>query len=498
MAGILSFTLGLETSNFLRGLGLASGQILSLSAVADAAGRAMQGVWSAIERGGALNDLSARTGESVGNLYRLEEAFKVVGIGAESVSPMLLRLQKAMGGADENGNKTGEVFKRLGLDAERLSQLQAPEQIERIATALSRVDRGDAVDIAGRLFGREGAGNFMQLTRDLGGYRQTLRESAEAAQIFARSAGAFDAIGDTISLIRMKVGGLFAGLAESIAPALQRVLDWVNGIDWVGIGQDIGRYIRAGMNALTDGSVGRLLELSLQVAFEKGTFYGQQFAVSVGAALMEAIPPALSAAWKLGLTAIRNVNLATAETRLAAAEKSYELAQNPTGGERGIYSAGRIESARMELERAQAGFDAVYAETVAAGEGVKQEVLGDIRTAVANGLKAFGGSWTAPETEAQRNLNELIARLAGAMDSGQAGAAGSGRRVAMGQIKAGDGGLSSVSEWEKLGWVVGGGGGAVNDAARETANHTRIMIKEQQKTNRLLEKGDGAGSFANR
>jgi tetratricopeptide (TPR) repeat protein len=487
MAGVLSFTLGLETSNFLRGLGLASGQIISFSAAVDAASKVMAGMWAAIERGGALQDLSARTGESVGNLYRLQEAFTIAGVGAETVSPMLLRLQKALGGVDENGNKTDAVFARLGLSAKQLSSLQAPEQIQAIASSLAKLDRNEAADIASRLFGRDGAGNILQISGDLESFNQTMRETARTSAVFAKNAALFDQIGDTLQAIKREVGGVYAGLAALAGPKIQAALD----------------FVKSWLQSLSGGNnVGELLSLSLQVAFEKGTYYGEQFAVSVAVALTEAIPAAMRAAWQMGLASLQDVNLAMAERRLEAAEKSYEQAINPTGGERGIYSKGRIDSARRELDRAREGFDAVYAGS-AAGDQAKVEAAKEIVSAVTKGVRTFAFNWqssSAPETEASRKLSERMkastpaSAIPGIWDVAKMYALENWPKTPPDDRNP-QAPRSDLSDWEKAGFVFRGGGPA-QDYNRSTAENTRQMLAEQRKLNTHLAKQNPAASFA--
>ena len=96
---------------------------------------------SAIERGAHLEDLSARTGESVANLYQLEEAFKRAGLAADSVPGTILRVRKALSGVNELGGETNSIFAALGLDRASLAKDDPLDAIQKISGALSRLKR---------------------------------------------------------------------------------------------------------------------------------------------------------------------------------------------------------------------------------------------------------------------------------------------------------------------------------------------------------------------
>ncbi len=270
MAGILQFTLGLEMSSFLRGLGLASGGILSLAIVGQGLQTAMRGVWSAIESGAALKDMSARTGESVENLFKLRHALDIVGVGADAAAPMVLKLQKSMSGVTEDGEKTSALFAAIGLDFNRLKQMDVTERIIALGTALDGINNDQAAGIAGKIFGREGAGNIVQIARSMDDFKQSLTDASPAARVFQQTADLFDRIDDTITTIKMKVGGMFAGIAEGIGPALQKLLDFAKGLDFVGFGQRIGDELEMVVNSFSAGKFAEYFTLAIQAGLQEG------------------------------------------------------------------------------------------------------------------------------------------------------------------------------------------------------------------------------------
>jgi hypothetical protein len=220
MNGVLSFTLGLETSNFLRGLGLASGGILSFAGAFKALQFGLGSFWNAIQDGGRLDDLSKRTGTSVRDLYQLEEAFKMVGLSADQVPSMILRMRQALGGVDEAGNRTDKAFAALGISMEDLAKVDAPKQFEMLSEALNN-SGSNADSLAKMLFGREGAGNMMQLARSSDDVAQSFKDTASAAERMQRASGVFDSVGDGLQRLKTALNGFWIKLAADAAPVLQ-------------------------------------------------------------------------------------------------------------------------------------------------------------------------------------------------------------------------------------------------------------------------------------
>src|ERR1035441_9010524 len=118
--GVLQFTLGLEVAQFLSAVDLSAGKILSLAGVGEMLHKAMEKVFQSFEQGAALEHLSRRTGETAGNLYRLQAGLEACGVSAESLPSMLFLMQKSLGGVSEMGESTADVFHKLGLNIAEL------------------------------------------------------------------------------------------------------------------------------------------------------------------------------------------------------------------------------------------------------------------------------------------------------------------------------------------------------------------------------------------
>src|SRR5581483_5838961 len=96
MGEVLQFTLGLEVSKFLEELGVSARELLSFTAIAEGLHFVMEKTFAAIEKGGALASLAARTRESVGSLYELQQGLEAVGLTGDNAGGLLLRTQKAI------------------------------------------------------------------------------------------------------------------------------------------------------------------------------------------------------------------------------------------------------------------------------------------------------------------------------------------------------------------------------------------------------------------
>ena len=185
MGNVLEFALGLQTSDFLKELGISSHELLSFAGIAEIAHSSFERMSSAIERGAHLEDLSARTGESVANLYQLEEAFKRAGLAADSVPDTILRVRKALSGVNELGGETNSIFAALGLDRASLAKDDPIDAIQKISGALSRLNVNDAAGAASGLFGRNGAGDILQLANNAQAVATALGHSKIEADLFA-------------------------------------------------------------------------------------------------------------------------------------------------------------------------------------------------------------------------------------------------------------------------------------------------------------------------
>lgn len=466
MAGILQFALGLETSGFLHGIGLSSASILNLSGAMEALRRISAGMWAAVERGAALADLSAATGESAQNLYLLQAGFEAAGLSAEALPGMIRRLQLSLAGVDEQGNKAGDAFATLGLSAKDLARLNAPEQFERLAGALNQLPPEQKVLAASKLFGPAGAQAAAQLAGKAREFAAGMADATQEAEVFGRNAERFNALTGTLSRVRGHISGLFAGLAESLAPVLQNMADWLQGIDLVGMGKDIGTFITALTQTFREGTLSSLVADSFKLAFETVIDFLPAVFETVGAILIR-----------------------TLEKPILYFQSAFEFA-----GQKVAEYLKRLPGFNLLLDQhfqAQS-FQQIFAENqdagvrVGFGAGVSTgEMFADAGARMSEARerfrKRFGEYWAgitdlasrAPVTEEEQKAARRIKPFS----------------LAEPAVKSG----REATSLEKMGFVMGGAGA---DPARDTAAHTRTMVGLLRETNRLLRQRDNM-SFAN-
>lgn len=419
-------------------------------------------------------DLSNRTGASAKALHGLQEAFKVTGIDAGAVDGMILRLQRSLSGVNEQGEKTDKLFKALGLDQEGLKRGDAAGQFMAVAQALRGLSKEDAIGAAAKLFGREGAGNMVQISRDLQGFREAFAESARESAVFGRTAAVFDRLGDMVPRIRGEIEGMWAGMAEGAAPAIEAVLGALKGIDWVGIGERIGRIATAVTQAFREGKLEEYFTLSLQAGVQGASnlMMGeiQKWGVEIGKVLGGGGGGGEPGFWgKLGAGT------------LGVGAGLLGL-WNEFGSMLGV--PGANEMADKRIDQAQGLFNKA---------GIGDGVLNRVAEAMVSGTKGLPNVYA--ENLAKLNA-ELVARAGQAAGSVLAGSGGGDGLLGDLFAKTRIGKQEAGSAWEKLGFVLGGGGG-LGDYTKVTADNTRLMLAEQKRTNGLLGGLGNGASYGN-
>ena len=229
----------------------------------------------ALDLGGTMKDLSARTGETAGNLMLLNRAFDNSGVGADKVGTSINKLQKFMDDAAQGSEKNTTVLARLGLTMADMAGKTPTEQMAMLAEKLNGVsDNGEKSALAMGIFGKAG-GQLLPLLADFSGELKTAQDQLGSMPgVMDRNAGAFDNISDNIKVAKGKFLEFAAGLLESIAPALELATDLLTRFDAAGAGMKLGEILTGASNAMggfTDAlSALKLGEfgLAFKIAFE--------------------------------------------------------------------------------------------------------------------------------------------------------------------------------------------------------------------------------------
>jgi hypothetical protein len=220
MPGILEFTLGLETKSFLDKLGFSEGKVLGFASVAELLHKGFEKVEQAFERGIGLEHLSKRTGESVQTLYQLQKAFQSAGVSADEVGPVLFRMERSIGGINELGEHTADIFARMGISLASLKTKDAGAQMQTILGSIAKLNQSQAASASSSIFGREGGATMLQIARSSKEVRDAMQAAAATGALFQRHAAAFQKMHHLILEIKnymedlaAKAAVFFTGLA---------------------------------------------------------------------------------------------------------------------------------------------------------------------------------------------------------------------------------------------------------------------------------------------
>jgi hypothetical protein len=210
----------------------------AVEAATAAASAVVAGFGQAIDLGGQLTDLSARTGESAGSLLVLQRAFENTGVGAEKVGPSLNKLQKFMAEAAAGGAEQSATLNALGLSMSDLAGKTPSEQMQVLAKKIAGIsDPAERARASMEVFGKSG-GELLPLLNNFSGELDGARgQLGSLPDVMDRSARTFDDFGDGIGALSSKAMEFAAGFLESALPALNTFTAALSGIDAAGWGQ---------------------------------------------------------------------------------------------------------------------------------------------------------------------------------------------------------------------------------------------------------------------
>lgn len=292
-------------SGALSGIGGALGKVLgplALVGVGFAAFKSIEGFVGKFkevaETGKELRAMSSITGTSVRDLVVLRKAFDQVGIGADSVQANLVRMQRSLGGVNEEGAPTKYIFDQLGLSIEKLQTMSSTAQLDAISKAIAKLpNQSQRAAAAMGIFGRAGA-EMLAFFANPDALKEAGAAVGDQAAIYERSAARFAKFTNTLQSLSSKVKGFFVGFADQVTPVILPMLEKLKkSMNFVEVGQRVGRMVGMIGAAFKGDELGALLGLSLEKA-----------AMGFGNALMGVVTgtgAALGAIWSLEFDAIK-------------------------------------------------------------------------------------------------------------------------------------------------------------------------------------------------
>lgn len=477
---VLQFSLGLATGNFLPALNKASSGVKSFVGGLVGLGAISAGVMKAISKGAELERLHRRTGESAGDLFALQKGFKAAGLSADDVGPALFMMDKALGGVNEMGEKTEDIFGRMGLKIGDLKKMGGAQSLQAIMAALNKLGQTDAAKGASSIFGRMQAGNMIQLARSTDDFTHAMKSAAEQAAIFQRNSNSFFHLELSLDKLKGKMNTLFAGIAEGAAPGIQKVADMLDSVSLTGFGVGIGRGITAITEAFSEGSLIELIALTISTGFEIG---------------LAAVPALLE---NLGYTLLKVI-----ETPLAYLQAGLTYAEEKTMEWMYAFMGMLPKGVQKAL--------GVDPENLAALKDFKADSFSDImKDRKDDGVKFFSddNGFDNVKSDSSARLKEALASIKKISEPLAAMVNGLVSRApkpdASKVIPRGGNTLASESytykpeftAFEKMGFVMGGSSNPATEHARRTADATQKTATLMETVVQLLSTGEPAGANA--
>lgn len=188
------------------------------------------------DAGGALDDISQRTGASVESLSRLAFAAQMGGSSIEAVEGATKKLQKRLSDAVSGNKEAANSFFALGLSAKDLMQLPLDQQMAQIGNAITAIDdpalrASAAMDV----FGKSGS-DLIPMFNGLSdavvradelGLTWTAEDAERAAELGDRIDELTDVALRTVQVIGSQLAPIVMGLSEPLLAAAVATKEFV-------------------------------------------------------------------------------------------------------------------------------------------------------------------------------------------------------------------------------------------------------------------------------
>jgi hypothetical protein len=216
---------------------------MAIDAAFSVATKTIASFGAALDMGGRLNDLADRTGLAVDRVLLLERAFQNAGVGADSLGPILNKMQKAIVDAEDGTSKAAYAFADLGISLSELRNLSPEEQLRTIGKAISAIpDPAQRASTAMEIFGKSG-GALNQVFANFDDEIETAKQQlGSLPEIMKAGSSQFDRISDNLVVVGGKFIEFAAGLIDKVKPALDAVTTALSMFDAAKVGQEIGEF----------------------------------------------------------------------------------------------------------------------------------------------------------------------------------------------------------------------------------------------------------------
>lgn len=236
--------------------------LAGIGAATAAATVAFKGMFDAMEGASERINQSLNVGTSISNLYRLEKAFNISGVGAENVETVLGKLRAKVGDLGAGTPAAVTAFAKLGLTFGDLKGKDTADVLGLIGSRLARLTPEAKAAALSDLFGAR-QGFRMASFFERGGLDALAPTASTKAKIMQEYAGMFE----DISRKRKEVfenqrEGFFIGMASEFAPLIQPLLANLSKTDMTSVGKSIGGSLIGGFGeTVLPGTGGMMLRL---------------------------------------------------------------------------------------------------------------------------------------------------------------------------------------------------------------------------------------------
>ncbi len=197
----------------------------------------------------ALNKLNAAIGTEIEDLQRLTFAASQSGVGQETLSTALKKLNQNLLDIGKGGGKiAGEALEELGLSFEDISKLEASEQLGLIGDALNGVeDEARRSALAAQIFGQRSGPELATLLREGSEGIKNLGDQAKGVltQEDVDRATAFqDRLGELTNTVEALATEIALELLPTVEDIVVGISNWFDENDAL-IKQNVGAFLEA-------------------------------------------------------------------------------------------------------------------------------------------------------------------------------------------------------------------------------------------------------------
>ena len=228
---------------------VASGVSLAIGAVRDLSTSLVQYGKTVGDSIDASSKLSRSLGITYDELVGLQLAGDLAGTSSEQLGAALNRLQVTLGKAQAGSKESVEAFSNLGLSVSDLVGLNASQQMQRIADAISQIpDPAQRSAAAVAIFGKSGA-SLLPFFENGG---QALADMAKEANRLGLSltdvqAANVEAFNDAVTLAGKSIEGVVTQIVADLAPGIKTAADTFRQFIGDAGGANIGRAFVDGL-----------------------------------------------------------------------------------------------------------------------------------------------------------------------------------------------------------------------------------------------------------